>query len=105
MKQIAEVRTNLMYLQSPDKAIPELKPMIELIVVHTDGFMYMEAKDGFKKTLNLVETRYYLDQEALKNIVAGMNVASINMNVALNHADVLNQISKHLKSPTGEGSK
>lgn len=102
MKQIAEVRTNLTYLQAPEKGIPELKPMIELIIVHTDGFQYVEVKGGFKKSLKLVETRYYLDDDALKNIVSGINVASINMRVALNHASVLNEISKSLTTANEE---
>lgn len=98
MKEILEARSNIMFHQLPEQSQLEVLPMIEIVIIHTNGYQYIESKNGgFKKTQRIDELRFVCGKENLNHLIAGLQIAARNVNVAHQNAEIMNLMFKDIK--------
>jgi len=80
MKDILQVRSNPVFLPDSTKKGVHLKPMLELIIIHTDGKEYMIKGKGVGSAPKFAETRFFIDADQLKDFQSQLQLVGDQMN-------------------------
>lgn len=95
MKELIEVRANHHYTQVEKQGSFELNPVVELIVVYTDGKQYSVTKDGYLKSeFKFSESRMLINPELLGSLIAQLQMHQSNLNKCRNNAEQINSLIK-----------
>jgi hypothetical protein len=102
MNSILSIRSNPLY--SLDDDGKELTPLIELVVIHTDGKNYTFNKKGddLTTTTRITETRYTVSPDSLGKFISGLKLIQQNMNALQNNAAGINTIIKQFSEQDNE---
>lgn len=102
MKQIVDVRSNVHYSQHENEKEFKLSPMMELIIIHTDGKNYKSSKTGLASEHKFAETRMILTPEMLESLITDLQLHQKKFDTIRKNADQLNALVKHLNSDKSE---
>jgi hypothetical protein len=100
MKQIATVRSNP-YFSQEDGGKFELKAFLELVIIHTDGYLYEcdPNEDGsFTQTIKLSETRMVVNPEMLSQLITELQLHQGKLQAFRNNADQINSLINTIKN-------
>jgi len=103
MKEAISVKSNAFYQQTTEKEF-SLKPLLELVIIHTDGKGYEIKKDGsIVAKAKLSETRLLVSPEMLTSLITELQLHQKQFEGIKNNADQLTALVKHLSTPENEG--
>lgn len=96
MKNIIEVRGNAIYTGTDN----ELKPQVELIIIHTDGKQYNVKGKEVVTVPILRETRFTADPEELDRLIADLQKFKLMMTTIQQNCKVINSVVEQLNKPS-----
>lgn len=97
MKQLLQVRSNMHYTQEERINKVELNPMMELILIHTDGNDYKVSAKGLEQKPKLSEARMTVSPEMLESLITDLQLHQKNLNRIRMNADKINALIKHVE--------
>jgi hypothetical protein len=72
MKEMISVRSNACYIQAENEFA--LKPVLEIIIIHTDGKNYKFTTNELKTTSKIAETRFIVNPEMLNELIVELQL-------------------------------
>ena len=102
MKQIISVLSNTHYTQGENDTEFTLKPMMELIIVYTDGKEHKLTPKGLKQEIKCTETRMIVSPYMLQSLITELQLHQKKLNAIAQNADKLNSLVKHINSEITE---
>jgi hypothetical protein len=96
MKQIISVKSNAYYTQEEQQNEFALNPMLELVIIHTDGKEYKFTKNDLSSSTKIAETRMILTPEMLQSLITDLQLHQKKLNGIRKNADQLNSLVKHI---------
>lgn len=96
MKMIVGITTNHMMIPSEGKEF-NLSPMMELIIMHSDGKDYSHDGKKLSSKMKFAETRMILTPNAMRELYAKLGEALLGMSVLENNCDQINNLIKIAK--------
>jgi hypothetical protein len=94
MKQMVSVRSNAYYTQEEFA----LKPMLELVIIHTDGKNYKLTKNDMESSPKLSESRLIVSTEMLQHLITDLQLHQKKLDGIRKNADQLNSLVRHITS-------
>ena len=104
MKQMISVRSNAYYTQEENQKEFALNPMLELIIIHTDGKDYRLTKNDLSSSPKVSETRMIVSPEMLQSLITDLQLHQKKLNGIRKNSDQLNSLVKHITTVDGAGS-
>lgn len=98
MKQLISVRSNTHYAEREEAEKFELLPVMELVLIYTDGKDYKVVKDELKPTNKLSEVRISIDPFSLESLITNLQLHQEKLKRARDNADKLNALVKHINN-------
>jgi len=100
MKQVVTIRSNTYYEQVENEKPFTLKPLMELVIIHTDGKDYILKKDGqIQGTFNLVEHRLLISPELLTGLITELQLHQKKLETIQKNAAQLTALVAHISTP------
>lgn len=96
MKQMITVRSNAYYSQEDGQKEFELKPMLEIVIVHTDGQIYKAVKSGIESAYKFGESRFIVSPELLDQLIVDLKLHQKKLEGIRKNADQLNAMVRHI---------
>ena len=96
MKQILSVRSNAFYSQEENKSEFTIKPGLELVIIHTDGYDYKLGKAKLESTAKLSEIRMIVSPELLEDLITDLKLHQDKLNGIRKNADQINSLVRHI---------
>ena len=96
MKQMVSVRSNAYYTQ--DEGELSLRPMLELVIIHTDGKNYKLGKNDIESSPKLSESRLIVSPEMLQHLITDLQFHQKKLESIRKNADQLNSLIRHITS-------
>ncbi len=104
MKQVVTVRSNTYYEQNEGEAPFALKPLMELVIINTDGKDYVINKDGsIKGKFKLEESRLLVNPEMLTVLITELQLHQKKFEQIQKNAAQLTALVAHISTPANEG--
>jgi hypothetical protein len=98
MKQMVSVRSNAYYTQEEGQKEFALNPMLELIIIHTDGKNYKITKNDIESSPKLAESRLIVSPEVLQHLITDLQLHQKKLEGIRKNADQLNSLVRHITS-------
>lgn len=98
MKQIISVFSNTHYAQDEKDTEFVLKPMMELIIVYSDGKEHKITPKGLKQEVKCSEVRMIVSPFMLQVLITELQLHQKKLNNITKNADQLNSLVKHITS-------
>jgi hypothetical protein len=98
MKQMVSVRSNAYYTQEEGQKEFALNPMLELIIIHTDGKNYKLTKNVIESSPKLAESRLIVSPEMLQHLITDLQLHQKKLGGIRKNADQLNSLVRHITS-------
>jgi hypothetical protein len=98
MKQIISVFSNTHYTQDEKDKEFLLKPMMELIIVYSDGKEHKITPKGLKQEIKCSEVRMIVNPFMLQILITELQLHQKKLNNITKNADQLNSLVKHITS-------
>ena len=98
MKQIISVRSNAYYTQEENPKEFALTPMLEIIIIYTDGKDYKMGKNDISSTPKLSETRMVVSPTMLQSLITDLQLHQKKLDGIRKNSDQLNSLIKHITS-------
>jgi hypothetical protein len=98
MKQMVSVRSNAYYTQEEGEKEFALKPMLELVIIHTDGKNYKLTKNDMESSPKLSESRLIVSPEMLQHLITDLQLHQKKLDGIRKNADELNSFVRHITS-------
>ena len=97
MKQLVTVRSNTYYEQNEGETPFSLKPLMELVIIHTNGKDYLVTKAGaiVGKPI-LEEIRLLVNPELLTSLITELQLHQRKFEVISKNADQLSTLVRHI---------
>jgi endonuclease III len=104
MKELIDVRSNTYYSQEAGEKEFELKPMMELVLLHTNGKDYsFNKKDGhILSTAKIDEIRLIVNLEQLQDLITGLQLHQKKLQQIQKNATQLTSLVRHITSDENE---
>jgi len=102
MKQMVSVRSNAYYTQEEGQKEFALNPMLELIIIHTDGKNYKLTKNDIESSPKLAESRLIVSPEMLQHLITDLQLHQKKLEGIRKNADQLNSLVRHITSGESE---
>jgi len=103
MKQIITVRSNSYYEQTEGSAPFKLNPLMELVIVHTNGKEYTTTKTGgIMGKFKLDEIRLLVSPELLTALITELQLHQKKFDSIKQNAERLTALVAHISSPVKE---
>lgn len=99
MKHIIGITTNHMMIPREGKEF-NLSPMLELIIMHSDGKDYSHNGKNLSSKMKFAETRMILTPTAMRELYAKLGEALLGMSALENTCDQINNLVKTAKEST-----
>jgi len=96
MKQVLSVRSNTHYTQEENDKEFVLKPMMELIVIYTDGKEHKLTPKGIKQEVKLSEVRLIVSPYMLESLITDLQLHQKKLAGITANADKLTALVKHI---------
>ena len=96
MKHMISVRSNAYYTQEEKGSEFALNPMLELIIIHTDGKDYKITKNDLSSTPKLAEKRMIVGPEMLQSLITELQLHQKKLDAIRKNSDQLNSLVKHI---------
>lgn len=96
MKQIISVFSNTHYTQDENDKDFILKPMMELIIVYTDGKEHKITTKGLKQELKCSEVRMIVSPYMLEKLITDLQLHKKKLEGITSNADKLTALVKHI---------
>lgn len=97
MKEIISVRSNAQYIQKADTKEFELQPMLEVIIIHTNGKNYNYTGNTLKSTTKFEEVRFSVSPEILTVLITDLQFHQKKLDAVRKNADQINALAKHIE--------
>jgi hypothetical protein len=91
MKELLEVRSNAFYIQTEGEKI-NFEAVLEVVLIHTDGFAYTEIEGTVKRTLKFEETRMLLTSQGLTDLIVQLQLHQKKLEQIRHNAEELTSI-------------
>jgi hypothetical protein len=98
MKQMLSVRSNAYYTQEEGEKEFALKPMLELVIIHTDGKNYKLTKNDMESSPKLSESRLIVSPEMLQHLITDLQLHQKKLDGIRKNSDQLNSLVRHITS-------
>jgi len=98
MKEMVSVRSNAYYTQEEGETEFILKPMLELVIIHTDGKNYKLTKNDMQSSPKLSESRLIVSPEMLQYLITDLQLHQKKLDGIRKNADQLNSLVRHIMS-------
>lgn len=98
MKQMVSVRSNTYYTQEEGQKEFALNPMLELVIIHTDGKNYKLTKNDIESSPKLSESRLIVTPEMLQHLITDLQLHQKKLEGVRKNADQLNSLVRHITS-------
>ncbi len=98
MKQIISVLSNTHYTQDEKDTEFILKPMMELIIVYTNGKEHKLTPKGLKQEVKCTEVRMIVSPFMLQTLITELQLHQKKLNNITKNANQLNSLVKHITS-------
>jgi hypothetical protein len=98
MKEMVSVRSNAYYTQEEGAKEFALKPMLELVIIHTDGKNYKLTKNDMQSSPKLSESRLIVGPEMLQYLITDLQLHQKKLDGIRKNADQLNSLVRHIMS-------
>lgn len=102
MKQIISVRSNAYFSQTEDEGF-EIRPMMELVIIHTNGKSYKVEQDLLKTKETIAEARLIVGPKMLTELITELQLHQSKMATMQHNADSINTLAKHIQTKDGHG--
>lgn len=98
MKQIISVLSNTHYTQDETDKEFVLKPMMELIIIYTDGKEHKITPKGLKQEVKCSEVRMIVSPYMLQILITELQLHQKKLDSVVKNADQLSSLVKHITS-------
>lgn len=98
MKQIISVRSNAYYTQGERVEEFSLKPMLELVIIYTDGKNYKLTKNNIESSPKLSESRLIVSPEMLQHLISDLQLHQKKLDSIRKNSDQINSLIRHITS-------
>ena len=96
MKQMISVLSNTHYTQEENDKEFVLKPMMELIIIYTDGKNHKLTQKGIKQEVNLSEVRLIVSPNMLEDLITSLQFHKKKLDGITSNADKLTALVKYV---------
>jgi len=96
MKQMISVLSNTHYTQEENDKEFVLKPMMELIIIYTDGKIHKLTPKGIKQEVNLSEVRLIVSPNMLEDLITSLQFHKKKLDGITSNADKLTALVKYV---------
>jgi hypothetical protein len=98
MKEMISVRSNCMYDQRPDDKAFKLHPMMELVIIHTNGKNYTLDNSG-KLTGKpaITDVRMVVSPEMLSGLITELQLHQKKLEALRQNADKINTLIQYVQ--------
>lgn len=93
MKEVFAITSNQIMCPKNGKQF-ELVPMMELILVHSDGKDYSHNGKKLSSTVKISETRFFVSVNGMKELMSQLAMAAASLNVLEANCGQINQLIK-----------
>jgi hypothetical protein len=100
MKQIVSVRANGYYQQKESEKDFTLIPMVELVIIYTDGKNYTVEDDLLISDNKYSESRMIVSGDMLQTLITDLQLQQKIMNGLKQNAEKLNSLVKYIQEDT-----
>ena len=95
---MVSVRSNAYYTQEEGEKEFALKPMLEIVIIHTDGKNYKLTKNDMESSPKLSESRLIVSPEMLQHLITDLQLHQKKLDGIRKNADQLNSLVRHITS-------
>lgn len=95
---MVSVRSNAYYTQEEGQKEFALNPMLELVIIHTDGKNYKLTKNDIESSQKLTESRLIVSPEMLQHLITDLQLHQKKLEGIRKNADQLNSLVRHITS-------
>ena len=95
---MVSVRSNAYYTQEEGQKEFALNPMLEIIIIHTDGKNYKLTKNDIESSPKLAESRLIVSPEMLQHLITDLQLHQKKLEGIRKNADQLNSLVRHITS-------
>ena len=96
MKEMLSVRSNAYYTQEEGQKEFTLNPMLELVIIHTDGKNYKLTKNNIESSPKLAECRLIVSPEMLSYLISDLQLHQKKLDGIRKNADKLNSLVRYV---------
>ena len=98
MKQLVNVRTNILFLQNEEEQNFNLIGCLELVLIYTNGKDYAVSGKGQMLTKNkLTETRIVVNEKMMTELITGLQLHNQKLIAAQTSANSINAMAEYAK--------
>ncbi len=95
---MVSIRSNAYYTQEEGQKEFALNPMLELVIIHTDGKNYKLTKNDIESSPKLSESRLIVSPEMLQHLITDLQLHQKKLVSIRKNADQLNSLVRHITS-------
>jgi hypothetical protein len=103
MNHMVSVRSNAYYKQEDEQELFALTPILELVIIHTDGKNYKITKNDVESSPKLTESRLIVNPEMLQHLITDLQLHQKKLEAIRKNADQLNSLVRHITSAEAGG--
>lgn len=105
MKQIISVLSNTHYTQDEKDTEFILKPMMELIIIYTDGKEHKLTPKGLKQEVRCSEVRMIVSPFMLESLITDLKLHQKKLDNIIKNADQLSSLVKYMSKDVNDEKK
>ena len=103
MKELVNVRTNVVFVQNEDDKDFNILGCLELVLIYTDGKEYSVNKQGnISAKHKLIETRIMIKGSMMNDLITGLQLHNQKLINAKESANSINSMFQYTKSINDE---
>lgn len=103
MKEMVSIRSNPFYIQEDKDKVVTFVPLLELIIIHTDGKEYNITKNQqLTSKTKLSEYRLLVSPKMLAEFITDLQLHQQKLDGITRNANQINALITHLSTPLSE---
>ena len=95
MKELVNVRTNIVFLQEEAEKEFKLSGHLEVVLIYTDGHEYKINKDHLTAVHKLTETRLIVSEKMMSELITGLQLHNEKLVTAQKSANSINAMAEY----------